>query len=121
MARARQVAEEIAADLGTANVVTLETAGGSLRHAAAGRQWSGQIYVATPQLLTAFGIKLSQVNPGADFLTMRPGLSSMSLMQFTYGGSGRAGKPGAGPGDPKVPQPGRPPRPPRAARARPAV
>ena len=47
-------------------------------HAAAGRSWSGPVYVATPQLLRAFGIKASDVNPNADILTMRPGLSGLS-------------------------------------------
>lgn len=101
MAQARQVADKIAADLGTTNMITLETSSVGLTHAAAGRSWSGQIYVATPQLLNAFGIKQSQVNPDADILTMRPGLSTMSLMQFTYdvgkGGPGGAGGAGNGP------------------------
>ncbi|HEX6453543.1 MAG TPA: FtsX-like permease family protein [Trebonia sp.] len=96
MAQAQQVVDKIAADLGTTNMITLEQASVGLTHAAAGRSWSGPIYVATPQLLNAFGIKQSQVNPDADILTMRPGLSSMSLMQFTYGGG--KGGPGGGPG-----------------------
>ncbi len=58
----------------------------TLQHAGPGRQWSGQIYVATPQLLAAFGIKASQVNPDADILSMRPGLSGISGMQLTYEG-----------------------------------
>ena len=41
--------------------------------------------MATPQLLRAFGIKPSQVDPKADILTMRPGLSSLSEMQLVYG------------------------------------
>jgi len=97
MAQAQKVAKEIAADLGTTNMVTLESSSVGLTHAAAGRSWSGQIYVATPQLLKAFGISQSEVNPEADILTMRPGLSTMSLMQLTYGNGG--GGPG-GPGGP---------------------
>ena len=85
MAVAQQVTNQIAADLGTTNVVTLETASAGLDHASsAGRSWNGQIYVGTPQLLHAFGISQSEINPGADILTMRPGLSSLSLMQLTY-------------------------------------
>jgi putative ABC transport system permease protein len=53
--------------------------------------------VATPQLLSAFGIKQSQVNPNAAILTMRPGLSTMSLMQLTYGDQG-GGQASIGPG-----------------------
>ncbi|HET9971597.1 MAG TPA: FtsX-like permease family protein [Streptosporangiaceae bacterium] len=85
MAQAQQVAQLIATDLGTTSMVTLEFAPAGLTHAAPGRTWSGPIYVATPQLLRAFGISRSEINPDADFLTMRPGLSSMSLMQLTYG------------------------------------
>ena len=78
-------ADAIAAALGSHDVVELETTGASLQHAAAGRQWSGPVYVATPQLLAAFGIKASQVNTDADILSMRPGLSGLSDMQLTYG------------------------------------
>ncbi len=83
MARARQVADEIAVSLGTTNMVTLESTSACLIHAAAGRTVSGALYVATPRLLSAFGITQSQVNPGADILTSRAGLSTMSLMQLT--------------------------------------
>jgi putative ABC transport system permease protein len=85
MTAGTKVAHEIAADLGTTSMVTLYTSSFGLIHAAAGRSWDGPIYVATPQLLKAFGISPSEVNPDADILTMRPGLSSMSLMQLTYG------------------------------------
>ncbi|MBV9445376.1 MAG: hypothetical protein JO345_05710 [Streptosporangiaceae bacterium] len=100
MAQARKVAKEIAADLGTTNMVTLETANVGLTHAASGRSWNGPIYVATPQLLKAFGISQSEINPAADILTMRPGLSTMSLMQLTYDRGGSKGDPGSdgGPG-----------------------
>jgi putative ABC transport system permease protein len=99
MAQAQKVAKEIAADLGTTSMITLESASAGLTHAAPGRSWSGQIYVATPQLLKAFGISQSEIKPDADILTMRPGLSTMSLMQLTYGnnGGGGGGGPGGGP------------------------
>ena len=77
-------------------MIALETTSANLVHAANGRSWSGPIYVATPQLLSAFGITQSQINPDADILTMRPGLSTMSLMQLTYGDSrGRRTRPAA--------------------------
>jgi len=85
MTQARKVAREIAGRLGTSSTVTLETAAVSLNHAAAGRNWDGPIYVATPQLLAAFGVKPGTIHTGADILTMRPGLASMSLMQLHYG------------------------------------
>ena len=99
MAKAEQVTKEIAADLGTTSMVTLENSSANLDHAAGGRSWSGPIYVATPQLLKVFGIRQSEINPDADILTMRPGLSTMSLMQLTYdGGSGGGAKGGNGGG-----------------------
>ena len=106
MAEAQQVAKEIAANVGTTNMVTLETASAELEHAASGRQWSGPIYVATPQLLKAFGITSSEVNPDADILTTRPGLSTMSLMQLLYGGGANGGNgrpcPGSCVANPKI-------------------
>ncbi len=92
------VAQNIARALGSNTVIELDQAGANLTHAAAGRSWSGPIYVATPQLLAAFGIKASEVNPDADILTMRPGLSGISDMQLNYGnGNGPGG--GHGPQD----------------------
>jgi putative ABC transport system permease protein len=85
------VARTIAQALGSDNVVELDDAGASLQHAAAGRSWSGPVFVATPQLLAAFGIKASEVNPNADVLSMRPGLSGLSKMQLIYGGKGLGG------------------------------
>jgi putative ABC transport system permease protein len=78
-------ARNIAAGLGSHEVIALESTSATLQHAAAGRQFSGQVYVATPQLLAAFGIKDSQVDPAADVLTMRPGLSGLSGMQLVFG------------------------------------
>jgi putative ABC transport system permease protein len=78
-------ARGIAAGLGSHDVVQLETTSATLQHAAPGRQWSGPVYVATPQLLAAFGIKASQVDPAADVLTARPALSGISDMQLVYG------------------------------------
>jgi len=60
---------------------------------------SGQIHVATPQLLRAFGIKASQIDPRADVVSMRPGLSGISGMQLVYGNSLGPNGPGNGPGD----------------------
>jgi putative ABC transport system permease protein len=91
------VARSIAKALGSSTVIELDQTSASLQHAAAGRSWSGPVFVATPQLLAAFGIKASDVNPAADVLTARPGLSGVSKMQLVYGGyfaSGGAGNPG---------------------------
>jgi putative ABC transport system permease protein len=92
------VARNIARALGSDTVIELDQAGANLTHAAAGRSWSGPVYVATPQLLQAFGIMASDVNPDADIATMRPGLSGLSDMQLNYGtGNGPGG--GHGPQD----------------------
>ena len=93
-------AHGIAAALGSHEVVELESAGASMNHAASGRQWSGPVYVATPQLLHAFGITDSQVSPRADILSMRPGLSGITKMQLIYGaGPGGHIGPGGGGGN----------------------
>jgi putative ABC transport system permease protein len=78
-------ARGIAASLGSHDIVQLNMTSASLNHAAPGRNWAGPVFVATPQLLHAFGIKASQVNSAADILTMRPGLSTISKMQLVYG------------------------------------
>ncbi len=94
------VAQNIARALGSNSVIELDQAGASLQHAAVGRSWSGPVFVATPQLLAAFGIKASDVNPDADILTMRPGLSGLSQMQLIYGAKGNgSGGGGHGPQD----------------------
>ena len=95
IAAAPKVAKDIAAELGTTSMIALEQTSANLNHAASGRSWNGPIYVGTPQLLSAFGIKQSQINPDADILTVRPGLSTMSLMQLTYGNQS-GGKGGGG-------------------------
>jgi putative ABC transport system permease protein len=79
------VAQDIARGLGSHTIIALDDAGASLEHAAPGRSWSGPVYVATPQLLAAFGIKASDVNPRADILTARPGLSGLSQMRLSFG------------------------------------
>ena len=92
-ARMAATARAIAAALGSHDVIQLDTTSASLQHAAAGRSWSGPVYVATPQLLRAFGIKASQVSPTADILSMRPGLSGISQMQLVYGNYSASGGP----------------------------
>ena len=91
LASMAKAAHAIAAALGSHDVVELESTSASLQHAASGRSWGGQVYVATPQLLHAFGISASQVSPRADILSMRPGLSGITKMQLVYGNSTRQG------------------------------
>jgi putative ABC transport system permease protein len=88
-------AQHIAAALG-APAIALESPDAGIYHVGSGRDWNGQIYIATPQLLKAFGIKESDIQPGADFLTARPGLSGISGLDLEYG-SGNGNGPGGGP------------------------
>ena len=93
-----RTAHAIAAALGAHEVVELIQPNASLNHAASGRQWTGAIYLATPQLLHSFGIPASQVDPNADILSMRPGLSGLGRMQLNFAikGSGAQSGPGGG-------------------------
>jgi putative ABC transport system permease protein len=77
-------AHSIASSLGSRNVVELFTTSATLQHGAPGRNFSGPVYVATPQLLRSFGIEPSAVDGSADVLTMRPGLATISEMQLVY-------------------------------------
>jgi putative ABC transport system permease protein len=88
----------IATGLG-AQLIALETPDAGLNATQGGRSWSGQIYVATPQLLRAFGIKASEIDPNADVLSSRPGLSGVSGMTFTFGSNSDNAfqNPGSGP------------------------
>jgi putative ABC transport system permease protein len=78
-------AHSIAKALGSHDIIQLDTTSATLQHAAPGRSYSGPLYVATPQLLKAFGIKASSLSPTADILSMRPGFSSLTKMQLVYG------------------------------------
>jgi putative ABC transport system permease protein len=60
--------------------------------------FSGSVYVATPQLLATYGIKASQIAPGTDILTMRPGLAGLPHMEMTWQSPGYHGPGGNQPG-----------------------
>ncbi len=49
--------------------------------------FTGSVYVATPQLLATYGIKASQIAPGTDILTMRPGLAGLPHMEMIWSNS----------------------------------
>jgi putative ABC transport system permease protein len=51
------------------------------------------LYVATPQLLAMYGIKASQIAPGTDVLTARPGLAGLSHLEMIWQSSGNGGEP----------------------------
>jgi putative ABC transport system permease protein len=93
-------AASIARALG-APLIALETPNAGLNGTNLGRQWDGAIYVATPQLLRAFGITPSEIDPNADILSSRPGLSGVSGLVLNYASGGKSaeapGAPGGGP------------------------
>jgi putative ABC transport system permease protein len=79
----------LAASLHARSAVPLESAAGLYQ---AGTpihsNFSGSVYVATPQLLALYGIKASQIAPHTDILTARPGLAGLPHMQMTWQNSG---------------------------------
>jgi putative ABC transport system permease protein len=78
--------QDIADSLGSGGPVELDTTEATLHHEGSGRDWCcGPLYVASPQLLRAFGVDPSRVDPNADVLTMRPGISSLSKMDLVVG------------------------------------
>ena len=82
----------LAASLHARSVVPLESAGGLYQAGtpANSSNFTGSVYVATPQLLATYGIKASQIAPGTDILTMRPGLAGLPHMEMTWGNFGTA-------------------------------
>ena len=92
----RQV-DRYAAGLHAQSVPPLEMSGVSLYQA--GTQgphdhFNGSVYVATPQLLATYGIKASQIEPGTDILTMRPGLAGLAHTELAWGNYGFQESPG---------------------------
>lgn len=73
---------DIAAALGTNNVVTLETASGLLLQTTDGGTDVGEPYVATPQLFAYYGIKASAIKSGVDLVTSRGGLIGAPALQL---------------------------------------
>jgi putative ABC transport system permease protein len=86
----------LAASLHARSAVPLESAGATLHQlgAQAHKDFTGTVYVATPQLLAAFGITAGQIAPGTEVLTMRPGLASLPRMELTWGNYGVQQGPG---------------------------
>ena len=96
-AKQAAAARSIASGLGARSVLELVGTNATLLHGAAGRNFSGPVYLATPALLRAFGITAGQVSPSADILTMRPGFAGISKMQLVYGNFyGQAARSGTG-------------------------
>ncbi len=100
MAAQQAGAHQIASAVGATSTTELDTTNANLVHAAPGSNFNGALYVATPALLHALGIDPSSINPAADVITMRPGLSSLTDMQLQYGPD--IGGPGPESGNPNA-------------------
>jgi putative ABC transport system permease protein len=82
---------EIASAVGATHVITLEQPNANLQNPSGnGRQWNGPIYVATPQLLRAYGINPSSIPSNVDILTSRAGLAG-SGVELTWSGGANGG------------------------------
>ena len=80
------VAHELARSLGSTALDLVSPAAG-LVHQGPGRNWSGQLFVATPALLAAFRIPTSAIQPRALVVTHRPGLSGVADLVLVRGGA----------------------------------
>ncbi len=88
-------AHQLATQFGSGTTaLELDGSSATLVHTGPGRTFTGTVYVATPQLLQAFGIAPSTIDPAADVLTSRPGLSGVSGLRLVAGED----SPIAGPG-----------------------
>ena len=86
----------LAASLQARSAVPLESAAATLHQAGAQahKDFTGTVYVATPQLLATYGITAGQIAPGTEVLTMRPGMASLPHMELTWGNYGVQQRPG---------------------------
>ncbi len=77
--------DSLAASLHARSAVPLESAA-MLSQAGTppNSNFTGVVYVATPRLLATYGIKASQIAPGTDVLTARPGLAGLSHMEMIW-------------------------------------
>ncbi|HEV3211758.1 MAG TPA: FtsX-like permease family protein [Acidimicrobiales bacterium] len=90
----RAASKRIAVAIGATSSLTLYQADASLVRTSGGRQFTGQVYVATPALLAHYGIPQSSIDPRALVLSSRPTLPGTSGLALTYG----SGSPQGGPG-----------------------
>ncbi len=87
-----QRVNSFASSVHATSVLTLETTSATLVQQGTGNNnFSGELYVATPQLLKQYGI--ANVDPAADILSVRPGFSGEPRMQLIYGDLSPKGSP----------------------------
>ena len=91
----------LAASLHARSAVPLENAARLSRRVRhhSNSNFTGYVYVATPQLLATYGIKASQIAPGTDVLTSRPGLAGLPNMEMIWQSSGNGSEPDGSQGD----------------------
>jgi putative ABC transport system permease protein len=78
-------ADRVAAALGAQHIAALESTSAGLQNSSSGNKpFTGSIYVATPQLLQALGIRASQVDPDADIVTSLPGFAGASGVELNW-------------------------------------
>ncbi|HTA09486.1 MAG TPA: hypothetical protein VK836_13290 [Streptosporangiaceae bacterium] len=93
----------LAARLHAGSAVPLENAARPNQAGTSPRSnFTGSVYIATPRLLATYGITASQIAPGTDILTSRPGLAGLPHMEMIWSGNGseRDGSQPAGKGSP---------------------
>lgn len=106
LATMKRGASQIAATLGAGDPVALEAVNANIDDVSVsshGRNWNGALYVATPSLLRAFGIRPSEVSPAADILTARPGIAGLTGLQFSYPPASATKQQTISPGSPPPP------------------
>ena len=75
--------DSLAASVHAGSAVPLESAAGLYQAGTSPRSnFTGSVYVATPQLLATYGITASQIAPGTDVITSRPGLAGLRNMEM---------------------------------------
>jgi putative ABC transport system permease protein len=95
----------LAASLHARSAVPLEAPATTLSEAGmpphSNSNFTGTVYVATPQLLATYGIKAGQIAPGTDFLTARQGLAGLSNLQMIWQ-AGNGSEPDSSSGPPAI-------------------
>lgn len=78
-------AKAIAAELGSHDLLPLESSNGVFLQGKASTGTAVNMYVATPELLRHYGIDPSSISPDTVLITSRRGLADLSGLQLVYG------------------------------------